>query len=248
MVLSLCALMTASPSAQAAPPKAKEAEPARTRWDLSLFTEIRLVPREAGAPPNAHPLSLEPAQLGLMLSRVRVKSEEGFENLFDPTELGALLKPLTEALATATPGVDLLLVSSHRRGSGLMGAPLSLAARLFVKDGALQLILGDTRVDATSYYLAQRQDPEFRFGTRAKASAAKLSVEGGAQPRADWVSLPFSGPGAEAPASPKSTPAPPVAAPKDARERLQNLKRLREENLISEAEYQAKRAEILKEL
>lgn len=245
-LLALALALPGLPLLRAEAPKPKEAKPTRTRWDLALFTELRLVARETGATPNEHPRTVDPALLGLILSKLRVQAEDGEEPLFDPNELGGLVKPFAEALSLATPEQDLLLISSHRRGGGLMGAPLTLCARVFVKDQSLQLILGDTRVDVTSYYLAQRRDPEFHFGSRTQASPARLRTELGTQSRPDWVALPLAPPAAasrEAEA-PKAAPAP----VRDPRERLQQLKRLREENLLSEAEYQAKRAEILKEL
>lgn len=230
-------------------PPAVPAKSPRSRWDLALFTELSLVPREAGSPRNEPPRELDPEALGRSLGQLRLNTEDGEEPLFDTSELAGLLKPLAEALALATPEQDLLLLSTHRRGGSFLNVPLTLSARIFLKDGALQLILGDTRKDATSYYLAQRMPPSFSYGSRSKASEARLKSSEGTQPRPDWTVLPLAGLlKGTTPAATSRPNSAPAAPPRDARERLQNLKRLREENLITEAEYEAKRTEILKEL
>jgi len=245
----------------------------RTYWDLGFFTWIRLVPGEAGALPNEHPALLAPEAIQQKLGAIRVQLEDGAEPLFFPQELAELAKPLREALSLAEPGEDLLLVSSSRRGAGLLSAPLTLTARLFVKDGALQVILRDVRHNYADAFHGTNVQPEFPFGSRSKPSQAEMRCEGALRTRPDWLAFPLDG--LRAPAAPvpapvvpqpaAETPAPralsPAAAPAAApapsgnrdsafyraqEERLRSLKRLRDENLITEDEYQAKRQEILK--
>ena len=111
----------------------------------------------------------------------------------------------------------------------------------------------------------------FDFGSRSTASKEVLTAGGLQKPRPDWVVIPLSAsaPALVAPAQqgisagmPVAVPvagsmAAPAAAPaapavRDEHyyaaqeQRLKSLKRLREQDLISEQEYQQKRGEILK--
>lgn len=258
----LLGLATVTAPLRAGEPPAARAHH-RTYWDLSFFTWIRLVSRESGAPLNEHPATLAPEALQQKLGAIRVQLEDGVEPLFFPQELAALVKPLGEALATAEPGEDLLLVSSNRRGAGLLSAPLTLTARLFVRDGALQVILMDTRHNFADAFHGTSIQPEFTFGSRSKLGPALLKCEGAPQPRPDWVAFPLESLRAQtavapAPVVPVPNALPPTAPPapegvnRDStfyrmqEVRLRSLKHLRDENLITDAEYQAKRLEILK--
>lgn len=226
----------------------------RTKWDLSFLTFIHLVPAEEGAPPSEHPAKVDPRVVQQVLGGVLVRTPEGEEPLFEAKELGALAGPLCEALSVAKPGEDLLLVSSNTRGAGFLTAPLTVTARIFVHEGALQLIPLETRRDFASAYRGGGIKPEFTFGSRALPGPVTLRcASGGGQRRSDWVSLPLGPlatvqPAGAATAPPAAPPAKDAAFYRAQEERLRNLKRMRDENLISEAEYQAKRQEILKDL
>ncbi|EHR70317.1 hypothetical protein BurJ1DRAFT_1447 [Burkholderiales bacterium JOSHI_001] len=261
----------------------KPAAPAVTdngqrEWALHDFTTLRLVPREAGAPPNEHPQQVNAEGLRQALAQVQVNLPAGAEPLFAADELAELVAPMVQALAVARPQDDLLLLSSSRRGKGLFVPPTAITARLFFQGGALNLVLADARRDFYNNYIGSRQAPEFSFGTRAQAGRAVLRTALGSSPRADWVALPA---GAAAPATPPpptampivgapavsplatppavaapARPAPAAAVPKsrepmsgdEAESRLSTLKRLRERGLITEDEYQQKRKEILSQL
>lgn len=224
----------------------------RTKWDLAFLTFLQIVPAEEGAPPNAHPVKVDPRGLQQTLEGVLVRTPEGEEPLFEAKELAGLAGPLCEALSLAKPGEDLLLVSSNTRGAGFLTAPLTVTARIFVHGGALQVIPRETRRDFASAYRGGGIKPEFTFGSRAIPGPVTLRCPaGGTQVRTDWVSLSLA-----APAAAPLPAAAPVAAPavkdeafyKAQEERLRNLKRMRDQDLITEAEYQAKRQEILKGL
>jgi hypothetical protein len=257
---SLVALFLCLGTASVAP----AADKTRTQWQLSSFTWVKRVPAEAGAPANAHPALFTAAQLGAALAPVQVRAEGEVVPLFSKDELAGLGKALAEAFALAQPGEDLILLSTSRRGGFFMEEPLALTARLFVREQALNLLVHDARLSFMGRYQAENVLPKFEYGSRTQAS--KITLQGGAKAlRSDWLSLipgfPVEvAPAAVVAASPASSPAPkPKAAEatpevKDAAfyeaqtQRLKALKRMRDEKVLSEAEYQEKRDAILKTL
>jgi hypothetical protein len=248
----------------------------QTRWNLSAFTWVKRVPAEPGAPPNAHPAPLGAEALQALLIPVQAKVDGKNIPLFGKDELKDLSKALSEALALAQPGEDLILISTSKHGRGFLNRDEGLTARLFVRDGALNLIVHDARLDFMDRYVMDNLQPTFIYGSRNKASTAMLQAPLATRLRGDWLSFPLAAP-VPAPvpavaAAPAVAPAPivttaptvttapaamPQAAPESAQEtasyetkaqRLRTLKRLRDENLLSEAEYQEKREAILKTL
>ena len=240
------------------------AEPGQTQWKLGSFTWVKRVPAEPGAAPNAHPAQLGAEALQSLLTPVRAKDEGKDLPLFGKDELKDLAKALSEALSLARPGEDLILLSTSKHGAGFLERATALTARLFVRDGALNLIVHDARLDFMDRYLVENLQPAFAYGSRTTASAALLQAPQATRLRGDWLTLPLI-------VAPAPTPAPvvaaaptpvalPVAAPEPAQaardaaffeaqtQRLKALKRLRDEDLISEAEYQEKREAILKTL
>lgn len=225
---------------------AAQAEGARrTRWEVRDFTWVKLVPREKGAEPSSHPAPLDREALKRGLGDLRSEGEA----LFDPKELNELLNPLQEAFAAARPEEDLVLLSTHRRGAGFMGPALAVTARLFVAGGKVNVIVHDARLDFMDRALARDQAPSFVYGSRTEPS--KVILTGAyASKRGDWAAFPAVAP---APAAePSRPPAPwdvktpdPGGAAGTPEQRLRNLNRLREQNLITEEEYQRKRKEIL---
>jgi hypothetical protein len=255
---------------------AAKAAAGQRNWPIHEFTAIRLVAREAGAPANEHPATVETEVLRQLLAPLRFAVGSNAQPLFASDELGDLLDPLREAFATAGPNDDLLLLSSSRRGGGVFQQPLAVTARLFVQGGQLQLIVNDARYEFYNDYRGTGRTPQFSFGSRGKTGNVALRSSAGTLPRADWVALPLTAaasapaqalPAAVAPApatprapavvmtpAPAPTPAAPALRPRDpgfadeVEQRLVTLKRLRERGLISEEEYQQKRREILQAL
>ena len=231
---------------QAAPPTA------RRQWDLSPFSWLRRSPAEPGAPPNSHPLQVSPKALEEALGSVMVASPEGDEHLFDPNESAELSRPLSEALAVTRPGEDVELVSTSKRLGAISAYALTVTARVFVVDGKLNLLVHDARRDVAFAYTLTLQMPEYKFGSRTKASAVVLKAESAEHRRPDWLILPLA---AKAPA-PATTPAPtqivpPTAAPAPSpslEQRFLRLKQLREQNLITEEEFAKRKQELLKEI
>ena len=225
-------------------------EPGRTQWKLADFTWVKLVPAEPGAPVNAHPAKLTETALVAALLPVQVSVEGRDIPLFAKDELAGLTRALLEALSLARPGDDLILLSTHRRGGGFMNQPQGLTVRIFVREGALNLIIHDARLDFMDRYLADSTLPAFAYGSRTVVSAIDFRDEGATRLRRDWLAIPL----AAVPAEPAATvPTAPVsdrnAAFYEAQaQRLKALKRLREENLLSEVEYQNIREAILKTL
>ncbi len=244
--------------------------PGQTQWKLANFTWVKRLPAEPGAPANAHPAVLSQEALRAALGPVQAAVDGRDLPLFAQDELAALAKVLHEALTLAQPGEDVILLSTHKRGGSFMEMATGLTARLFVQDGALNLIVHDARLDFMNRYSADRTLPTFAYGSRQAASGANLQSPGATRLRVDWLALPLT-PVAIFPAVPAAVPtavilatnpapravapAPePAASPRDAAfyeaqtQRLKALKRLRDESLLSEAEYQEKREAILKTL
>jgi hypothetical protein len=154
-------------------------------------------------------------------------------------------------------------------------------ARVFRRDGQLNVIAGLVRRDFESQFRGSGLLIAFEPGQRAQAveRSAKLAVApgSGSQVRDDWIALstsvaaaaPAAAPAAATPAvapaaaaagaASAAMPSTPAAAPapaaKDAdalyrstAERLRALEKLRKDGLITEAEYQEKRRQILREL
>jgi hypothetical protein len=237
-------------------------------WKLGEFSALRLVAKADASAPNDQPATLDPAAVQSALLGVQFQSSPGVTKpLFLASDLQDISQALAKALALATPQDDVLLMASARYDGALLGLQRSVLARLFVSKGALQLVVKETRADLLASYRVSNTLPAYDFGARNVISASKISAAGAMQLRTDWLALPL---GAAAPTA--SVPSPitlvpsgvaPKAAPAAAADtygardkaffdqqaqRLEGLKNLRDKNLISEAEYQQKRTEILQSL
>ena len=232
-------------------PVALSALGARRLWDFAPYSHVRRAPAEKGAPPSGQPLKVEPAVLAQALGSVRYVAGKEEQPLFVPPEVQVLAKVLSEALAVAEPGEDLEVLSNWKRDTGLLNGSLGVTARVFVQDGKLNLIVQDARLDFMYLVNYEARMPEFKYGTRAKASAVVLKAEGAQSLRADWLVLTLAGsiPAAKPVPVPAAVPAPPPPPPRAAsvEERLKDLKRFREQDLITEDEYARQKAELLKE-
>lgn len=226
--------------ALAAPPEAPRA------WNISTYSWVRRSPAEKGAPANGQPLRVEAEVLVQALGTVRVLTGSVEEPLFTPSEAADLGKILAGALAVAKPDEDLELMSTAKRDPGMFGLALSVAARLFARDGKLNLIVRDGRMDWAYGYSLNLRMPPFDYGSRAAAGTAVLKAAGAEARRSDWLILPLPAKAPAAvsqPASPQATPRPPSLE-----DRLRSLRQLRDQNLISEEDYAKKKEELLKAL
>ena len=246
--LATCLLLLALP-----------ATPASRQWALDEFSRIELGAKEARAPANHQPLRVDAAALQAQLAAVRLHTRDGEQPLFGTDELALLVPALVQALAAAGPDDDVLLLSTARRSSGF-DVPLALSARLFMQGEALQLIVHEARRDFIAAYRRTRLMPRFAYGSRSAAGGSQLSSATAESRRADWVAMPVAMPvtmpaavpvSAPVPASPPFTaqPASAAAPAQSALERrLRDLKRLQEQALISDDEYQALRRDALQKL
>ncbi len=287
MAMLACAAALAAPPAQAGlleglfgkqsntnanPNAPAAARPGKKLWEVRNFSRVMLAPKEAGAADSDHPAQLQADGLRQVLAKVRVKVGAREELLFAADEIDSLIEPLQEAFASARADEDVLLLSTDRREAGLIGTPLGVTARLFVKEGQLNLIVRDARLDFVNRYRGTGTLPTFQYGSRSAVGSAELSAPQALQRRSDWVVLALN-PVAEAPRAAAPAPAaaqapavvatpavnavpaqPSAARPRDPglmqeiELRLETLKRLRDKGLISEDEYQQKRREILQML
>ena len=101
----------------------------RSIWRVSTFTWIKRVRAEPGAPANGHPLRVDPSALAHALDSVEL-GDVG-EPLFAREEVARVARPMAEALAQATPGEDLELLSTWKRGGKFLGSATAVTARVF---------------------------------------------------------------------------------------------------------------------
>lgn len=252
---ALCLLFVAAQPAQAAPGSRYTAcascAPKDLVWGEGEFDQVLLVSAPEGAH-NRHPQALPVDWLSQVLAGLRLgKNAEDAAPLLDENAAASLAQGLRKALAKADPRQDAVFLITSKPGGGLLGTRLGNSGRAFVDEHGLNLIFGEAQVEFVGRYRATRMERPFDFGSRDKASAVTLAADHAVRRRADWLVFPLTT--AAAPESRAPAPAPaPQAVEHDERyylaqeARLKGLKRLREQNLIDEQEYQTKRSEILK--
>jgi Short C-terminal domain len=238
-------------------------------WKLGEFSALRLSAKTDASEPNDQPATLDPAALQMALLGVQFESAPGvWKPLFVAADLQDISQALVKALALATPQDEVLLMASARYDGALLGLQRSVLARLFVSQGTLNLLVKEARADLLASYRVSNTLPAYDFGNRHGASASRIMAAGATQLRPDWLALDLSGKTRNAPpvpaAAPQVTPASalapaalpltPAATARDKAffeqqaQRLEGLKALLDKGLISNAEYQQKRAEILQSL
>ena len=260
---------------------AAPAKPPRQQvnWWIGQLNYLKRVTKEPNAPANDQPVRLSPDMVRQDLMAVRLGHQE---SLFAMDEINGLVGPICAALAQAGPNEDLIVLSTSSHSHSILPNRTAITARLFVKDGQLNLILHDARLAFYDRYLATNQVPDFQYGSRTEASPVQLECLGAGQVRGDWLTFPVVlevpktqekamafGTALPAPAAaavpvpapvPVSAPAPapaPVAAPAPAKDqayyeqqqqRLRALKRMHDDGLITDDEFNAKRKELLEGL
>jgi hypothetical protein len=239
-------------------------EPTRKVWPLGEFSFVRLQPAKndvADAAPNRHPAKVSEALVEKLLSSVRMpKGKNATEPLFSSAEAWTLAPAISEALEAASPGEDVLVQSSARRAVNSIEAPTVATARIFVTAEGLQLLVHATRFDYYDRWRGAAKVPDFPVASRKATGTTVLQSPLAKSQAASWLVFPLSADlqaAALAPPPPKAmapVAAPLPAKPRDAAffneqaQRLDGLKNLREKNLITEAEYQQKRGEVLQGL
>jgi len=229
---------------------------------------VRLVAREAGSRPSQHPARYDATALAEALAGVRLRREGEAMPLLRPADAQRLAQPLAQALAQAGPDQDVVFALQLSLPGALVGRnEVTLAGRAFVAEDRLQLILGDLfrSVVAPEFYRSpvaerrvdRRLHPHVP-GTRSSETVHEgvefVPTPGvvlnrvGAGTRRDWLLIDVG-----TASMAREAPAPAVDAQQPARaasaeERLLQLRRLREQGLITDEEYQRKRREIIAQL
>ena len=180
------------------------------------FSWVRIEMRENGAPLNQHPFEVAPAALRAMLERVQLVVNAKPEPLLTAKELDEIAAPLATALGRANAEQDVSFAVSDRFGFFGPLAPRSVTtARVFRRDGQLQVITGLVRRDFESQFRGSGLLIAFEPGQRAQPveRSTKLAVAQGAgsQVRGDWIALSTSVAAAPQTAAPAA--ATPAVAP-----------------------------------
>lgn len=203
--------------------------------------------------PNDHPIELPLDRIAAMLASIDIHATDNGkpEPLFTRSGVEVLAPQLQQGLrqASSKEDVTFAVIGLHDALYGLGRSPKVTTGRVFYKEGRLNIIVGLAQQE-----VRERDDRRlvpFTPGVRQKASEGEWQLlphpgqKGYNLVRKDWVTLSDEW---LAPVAELNAPAQPGKATNDSRtpaERLTTLKDLRDKGLISEEEYQRKRAQIL---
>jgi hypothetical protein len=222
-------------------------------WYEGEFDQVHLVGSTGGA--RAHPRNIATETLVRSLATIRL----GNQRLLDEEAAALLSQGLSKAFAVAGPQQEAIFLITAKSG-GLLSAKTASSGRAFIDANGVNVIFGEAAAEFLARYRATRMTKAFDFGSVGKPSPVSLTSDSLTMRRPDWVVIPLSGalpaasPATAAPvpaASVQAEPARALPAIRDEHyyaaqeQRLRALKRLREQELISEQEYQAKRSDIL---
>lgn len=228
------------------PPKAEGV------WKFGEMSAIRTSPLPTGAESNQFPLQTNAESMTALLASIQYEGGKGkFLPLFSRTELESLSPALVNALASARPNQDLLIMATARREGGMLSLPQTVLATVFVRQNQLHVLVKEARADMLSRFRSSHIKPVVEFSSRGQSSTVKLQSEAGVNERADWLILPLNAQSISN--AGQRTIVPSVSAVpenfyNEQAKRLQGLKMLREQSLISEEEYQSKRKAIIEGL
>lgn len=221
-----------------------------TLWRVNSESGVAVV----GVSPevsNQHPVSVAVPLMRQVLGSLQWETSKGKRlALLRADEVEGLAPLVVQALSQAKSQQDVLVLSTARREGGLLSVPNSVSMRLFVQKDQMHLMVGEARSHALDAFRSVKSLPAFEFGARHTASAVKLFAEGGQAVRSDWLSFSLQ----SSSVADKRVDTPPrivqpvgtAANPFDAHAaRLKGLLMLKEQGLITEAEYQTKRQAIL---
>jgi len=177
------------------------------------FSYVRIERREPGAEPNQHPVAVDTVAMRSLLASLQLPGRKT-EPLLTAAELDEIAAPLASALRKATADQDVTFAVSDRHGLlGPLAARAVTTARVFRREGQLQVIAGLVRRDFENQFRATGYVLPFEPGSRAKSVEpdARIAVEAGAgnNRRADWAVLWLDS--KPAVPTPVAAPAPPVA-------------------------------------
>ncbi len=272
---STAKVLTDTPGSGRAVVGGEKADPSIVSYAYQApYSYVRIERAEASAQgSNNHPVNLDPSQIKAALGKLKVKGGmlDG-DPVFSDAELDEIAPPVAGALAKAKPSEDVTFAVSGKRGAfGAIQGRSATSARAFYRNGQLNVIFGLVHDPFEQQLQATGWLKPFTPGKRAAPVDASASIDpvGGrlaGAGRNDWVVIggeSLAAGRATAPAAPGATatpaPAPGRAAPSPAapvtadsqyqevERRLSVLNRLKENKMISEEEYRAKREAILKE-
>lgn len=233
------------------------------------YLHVQLEPQDesqGAVPPNDHPVDVSAAQVRAWLAEIEVRPAGGDETIpLIPADLMPQLSVLlAQALGDAARDQDVVFYSFRKAGSWFGSVRRDTTARVFYRDGTLNLIFGDLD-DFYSEFIdrdLQPLEPGFRDVRSDLSGTLILSREFAfVNDRADWIRVDTSAMAKAEPAIPSApVSAPAAAAPpptaqttQDPRwtqleERLLILDGLREKGLITQKDYEIKKQELLEVL
>ncbi|WP_338847286.1 SHOCT domain-containing protein [Massilia sp. W12] len=260
----LAAALSFSTAASAASPVnflyeiCAQCAPGDVLWSEGEFDQIRRVPAEAGA------LATPARKIdGAALVPALMQVQAGGKPWLDAEAAQRLAQAVAAYLAQDQAQRDGVFLLTVKSAGGFIANRNGVSGRVFADAGGVHLIIGESGVDFISAYRATRMQRAFQFGSRQQASNVRLSSPWQHKGRADWLYIPLQETRQAAPAPlsvvPLAAPAavapaavaPPVRDEKFYAEqemRLKSLKRMREQGLLTEEEYQAKRRVIVEQL
>ena len=175
---------------------------------------VILAPQDAAdAPPNEHPVTLQPQEIESMLSGLRFRHADQEEDappvaVFNREQVTLLSDALATGLSRATPSQDVTfsVVGAHRMAPGAFAMRNRLTAgRAFFRNGKLNVIFGDIQSPYRKKNIYGRLEEDFyprKYGSRAASEAqgsqlvagtgASLHDESSGR-REDWVVFAASG-------------------------------------------------------
>jgi hypothetical protein len=181
----------------------------------NTYLHVSLEPQdesEGPVPPNDHPVDLSSAQVKAWLAGLKIKPEDSDEPipLIPENEVGDLSIVLAQALGDARPNQDVVFHSFRRVGSWYGISRRDTTARVFYRNGALNLIFGDL----DNFYSEQidRNLQPLKPGSRSVISddlSAKLIKSPEftfVNNRDDWIRIDTSAVAATEPANRRAMP------------------------------------------
>lgn len=237
--------------------------------DQFVRIEKQDAPKGVKVSPNEHPVLLESDQIRSALESMEVMLEgrEKSVPVFTKAQLDTLAPLLSRGLAAAGPNEDVVfaVVDKFKAAYGLANELRYTAARVFYRDGKLNIIFGN--IQGFFYANQDRRYAPLAPGSRtvpAKQTWVFIDqpdqayYSGPEGRRSDWITLDLAAMEAKAAAAEKAAKAAAETSgategrfyqpKKSVEERLTTLNELKSKKLITEEEYQKKRAAILNDL
>lgn len=233
---------------------------------------VRITKQESAkgvkVPPNEQPVSLDEDQIRSAFGSLEFILPKANKSapVFEKPELEVLGRNVSRALSEAGPDEDVVfaVVGDYRSLYGLTKEQMYTAGRVFYREGKLNIIFGE--VHGKYWPTADRRLYPLAPGSRFKAKEHEWMLigqpdqefySGSGGQRTDWVVLDLASMEARAAMGEQAAKAqgatgsgaqPALQAQKSVEERLSILNDLKNKKLITEEEYQKKRADILKDL